>query len=150
MTLISSSKHSRVQISGHQRDWVRKCTYLCQSTWHSLDCDSELASSYAKGVHFNFLFKALLMQHIQILSLILQYSDLSYCTAAYCLYPNLQNVWLNGLLTYGHERIQVYAANSLPTQCVYYCSHHLKWPPSPSCVNYACGPVNISLINCHL
>lgn len=141
------SRLSQIHVSGHQRDWVKKCAYLCQSIRHSLDCDSEVESFYAKGVHFNFLFKAMLMQHIQTLYLTLQYSGLSYCTAVYCLYSNLQGVWLNCFLTHWNDRTQVYAAKLLPTQCVYYCCHHLKWAPSSSCMNYACGPTNISLIN---
>lgn len=37
------------------------CTYLCESIGRSVD--SGVASLYAKGVHFNFLFRATLIQH---------------------------------------------------------------------------------------
>lgn len=143
-TLISSSHGShKYMLVGTTETGLKQCTYLCQSVWHSMDCDSEVVSVYVNGVHFNFLFKAMLMQHIVTLYLTLQYSDFLHCAAVYCLYPNLQSVWLNHLLTHWNDRIQVYVANWLWTQCVYYCYHHLKWTPS-------CGPINISLINCHV
>lgn len=48
-----------------------KSVHIYANPYDSLDCDSEVESFYANGVHFNFLFKTMLMQHIQTLYLTL-------------------------------------------------------------------------------
>ena len=68
-----------------------------------------------------------------------------------CLLPlidkNFKKLLNHLLTTQWNARIRVYAANLLPPQCVCNCYHHLKWTLSPSCIKYACGPINTSLIN---